>query len=177
MTIACTDAASSPILRTTVVSIAAAISTVAFVVDPRHLLVARRHYSHLPGRAPGGIADDARRADGASRQIRKEPRAVGVVAHDADSLDATAERDDVVRHVGRAAEPPRLVIEADDRHRRLRRDPLDRSDDELIDHQVANHQDRSAGKAVEQAVERREAWRRHYAASRSSASAGTRSAA
>ena len=99
--------------------------TVAFVVDPRHLLVARRHHSQLPGRAPGGIADDARRADGASRQIREEPRAVGVVAHDADSLDATAERDDVVRHVGRAAEPPRLMIEADDRHRRLRRDPLD----------------------------------------------------
>ena len=41
---------------------------------------------------------------------------------DADQRDPSAERNQVVRHVCRAAEPDVLGLEADDRHRRLRAD-------------------------------------------------------
>ena len=149
-TIACADAASSPILRDDGGLDRRRDLAVALVVDPRHLLVARRHHAQLPRRAARRVADDARRADRAPGEILEQPRAVGVAADDADRLDAAAERDDVVGDVGGAAEPLRLVVEADDRHRRFRRDPLDPADDELIEHQVADDQDGAAGEAIEQ---------------------------
>jgi hypothetical protein len=70
----------------------------------------------------------------------------------AHGLDTAAERDEVTGHVRRAAQPPGLVIELDDGHRSLRRNAIDSPDHKVIEHQVANNQNRPASQAIEQSV-------------------------
>ena len=110
-------------------------------------------------------------ADRARGEIFEQPRAVGVVADDADRSTRPPSATMLLRDVGGAAEPPGLVVEADDRDRRFGRDAIDGADDELIDHQVADDEDRTPGKAIEDSSRRR-----HGAArtrpSRSTAGAG-----
>ena len=86
-----------------------------------------------------------------------------VHAGDGDERRLSAERRDVVRHVGRAAHPQHLVIEGDDRHRRLGRDARDAADDELVEHGVADDEDAgAAGRRRDPArAVRRDGWQQH----------------
>ncbi len=120
---------------------------VVLVVDPRHLLIAHRHHPQLPRRAAVRVADDAPGADREPREIGAQPLRFRVVPDDADDLHAAAERRDVVGDVGGAAEPVLLVIEPDDRHRGLRRDPLHAAEHEVIEHEVADDEDGAAREA------------------------------
>ena len=90
-------------------------------------------------------------------------------------LDAAAERGDVVRDVGGAAEAVLLLLEADHRDRRFGRNALDAADDEVIEHHVADDQD---GRPAAAATQRRQFSRRggHWQQARwpSSASAPPR---
>ena len=94
------------------------------------------------------VGDEAGRVDRRRRPVRarNRPRRV-VVADEADERHAAAERRDVVRDVGRAAEPVFVAREADDRHRRFRRDAIDVADQEVIEHHVADDDDATAGEA------------------------------
>src|SRR5262249_24391521 len=83
-------------------------------------------------------------------EVPHQPRPLGVRADDAGDLDGAAERGDVVRHVGRAAQAEALVIELDDGHGRFGRDALDAPDDEMIEHQIADDEHSPAACAVEQ---------------------------
>ena len=58
-----------------------------------------------------------------------------------------------MRHVRRAAQAIALVIELHDGHRRFRRDAIDPADDEMIEHQVADDQDRASARPIEQRLE------------------------
>ena len=66
-----------------------------------------------------------------------------VRSDEADDLDAAAERRHVVRDVGGAAQPVSLVIELHDRHRRFGGDAFDAADHEMIEHHVADDEDRA----------------------------------
>ena len=82
-----------------------------------------------------------------------------------------AERRDVVRDVGGAAQARVLRLEPDDRHRRFRRDPRHASDDEAIEHDVADDEHGQAGETRDQiagaaGVERRQ---RHQEGGRAAA--------
>ena len=62
-------------------------------------------------------------------------------------MRAAAERGDVVRHVGRAAQAELVAVEPDDRHRRLGRNAIDAADQEVVEHDVADDGDAAAGEA------------------------------
>ena len=97
---------------------------VGFVIDARHLLVALGDDAHLRGRRPGGIADEPGAMPAVSARVGERCRRFVLAGH-RDERRAPAERRDVVRHVGRAADAMGLVIERHDRDGRLRRDARD----------------------------------------------------
>ncbi len=103
-----------------------------------------------------------------------QARRRGIGPDDADQRDPAAERRDVVRDVGGAAQPGVLRLEADDRDRRFRRDARHAPDDEAIEHDVADHEDGQAGKTPDQiagapGVE----WRQHHQEGGRAAAAGS----
>ena len=110
-----------------------------------------------------------------ARQARAQVRGRLVVADHAEELDAAAERGDVVRDVGGAAEAVLLLLEADHRDRRFRRDAIDAADDEVIEHHVADHQDRAPGRRGDERRRVQPAWR--TLAAGAAAQLGIRSAA
>ena len=126
---------------------------VGLVVDPRDLLVARGHDPHLPRRRTRRILDQVLGGDAAPRRARRAAsrrrrpgrpgrRGCGV-APSARMLCATF------------AAPPRRYSSRsmlDDRDRRLRRDAVDVADDELVEHDVADDDDRLAGEAFDERV-------------------------
>jgi hypothetical protein len=67
-----------------------------------------------------------------------------VLAGDGHQRRLAAERRDVVRDVGGAAESELLAVEAHDGHRRFRRNAIDASDDEVIEHHIAGDGKRPA---------------------------------
>src|SRR6185503_15687677 len=89
---------------------------IGLVVDARDLLIAVGDDANLRRRWSTGVADerwcDARFAAGV-----RECRSAIVHAGDGDEGRLAAERGDVVRDVGRPADPEHLVIEGDDRYR------------------------------------------------------------
>ncbi len=134
---------------------------VVLVVDARHLLVALGDDAHLLGRRPPGILDEPveRRARG--RQFSAQPVGRGVRSDHADERHAAAERQDVVRDVGGAAQPHVLRPEAHDRHRRLGRNARHVPDDEAVEHHVADDEHGESGEprdevAAAPGVDRRE---------------------
>ena len=107
--------------------------------------------------------DDAGFHSGGDRRILLRPRAVSMprfpqqvtaaVGH-AESAPASpitavccGEFADVARHVGRAAGIIRFARDVHHRHRRFGRNARDLPPDELIQHEVADHQDALAGEA------------------------------
>jgi hypothetical protein len=54
-----------------------------------------------------------------------------------------------VDHVGGAAQPAALRGHLHHRHRRFRRDALDRAPDEVVEHEIAGHQDAYAREAAD----------------------------
>ena len=137
---------------------------IALVVDPRHLLVARRHDAELPRRAAVAVGDAPPPVPmpASRRSASSRVPSASLPTRPAISTRA-AERRDVVRHVRGAAEAIALVIELDDRHRRFRRNAVDPPDHEVIEHQVADDQHR-CGRAPDRAApgdqSARRAWRR-----------------
>ena len=135
---------------------------IRFIVDARDLLIAVGDDANLRRRWSAGVADerwcDARFAAG----VRECRRAI-VHAGDGDERRLAAERGDVVRDVGRPADPEHLVIEGDDRHRRLWRNPRHAADDELVEHGVADHEDMSAARGAGDPPRpfRRDGWQQH----------------
>ena len=120
---------------------------VGLVVDARHLLVPVGDDADLGRRRPAGVADERRGDAGFAAGVRQR-RGRLVHAGDGDERRLAAERGDVVRDVGRAAHPEHLVIERDDRHRRLGRDAGDAADDELVEHGVADDEDAGAARGA-----------------------------
>ena len=86
----------------------------------------------------------------ADSSCARSSAAAASVADDSHQRRPAAERRDVVRHVGGAAEAGVLRLESDDRDRRLRRNPRHPSDDEAIEHDVADHEHGQAGKTPDQ---------------------------
>ena len=82
-----------------------------------------------------------------ARQLLAELRCRGVPPDEPDERCAATERDDVVGHVGGAAQACVLGPELDDGYRRFRRDPRHAPDDEAIQHQVADDEHRQSGEA------------------------------
>ena len=64
-----------------------------------------------------------------------------VVAERPDQEDLAAQRNNVARHVGRPAEHDFLGLMVKDRNWRFRRNPLDASIHELVEHHVAKNED------------------------------------
>ncbi len=87
------------------------------------------------GRAASPTNDGAMPA---SWQARASVAAVVVLSGDGDERGIAAERRHVVRDVGGAADAVRLVIEGDDRDRRLGRDAGHAPDDEPVEHRVTD---------------------------------------
>ena len=83
----------------------------------------------------------------ASRHALRQRRRRLVLAGHRDQRGAAAERRDVVRDVGGAADPMAFMVEHHDRHRRFRRDARDASRDELVEHRVADDEDVGAAEA------------------------------
>ena len=83
-------------------------------------------------------------------KARAQVRGRLVVADQAEELDAAAERGDVVRDVGGSSQAVLLLLEADHRDRRFGRNALDAADDEVIEHHVADDQDRASGRRIDQ---------------------------
>ena len=84
----------------------------------------------------GVVGDDEPAAHLRAGLRRAQVRGRLVVSNHSEELDAAAERGDVVRDVGGAAEAVLLLLEADHRDRRFRRNALDAADDEVIQHHV-----------------------------------------
>ena len=100
--------------------------------------------------------------------LRGRPRASVAAASsragDGDERGLAAERDDVVRDVGRAAHAVHLVVERDDRDGRFRRNARHAADDELVEHGVADDEDvarRSRATTICARALRRE-WRQQH---------------
>ena len=134
---------------------------VALVVDARDLLVAFGDDPHLLGGRPRAVCHEPVRADAGRRQLRAQRIRRGVDADDPHQRRASAERRDVVRDVRRAAQPHVLRLEADDGDRRLRRNARHASDDEAIEHHVADHEHGESGEPPDEfagtpGVERRQ---------------------
>ena len=91
------------------------------------------------------ILDQTVDAHARRSEVFAQALAGGVGADRADERRAAAEHGDVVRDVGRAAQPQVLRLEANDRDRRLGRDARDAPDDEAIEHDVADDEDRQTG--------------------------------
>ncbi len=83
-------------------------------------------------------------------QLFAEPFGGPIRADDADERHTRAERREIVRDVGRAAQPHVLRLEADHRHRRFGRDARHRADDEAVDHDVADDEHVLAGEAADE---------------------------
>src|SRR5262249_22824912 len=94
-----------------------------------------------------------------------------IVAEHSGEHGPAAERRDVVRHVGGAAEADVLVLEEDDRDRRLGRDPRHAADDEPVEHDIAGHEHGDIAKPADDVARPRsvEAGQRHAGAGRSAA--------
>ena len=91
-----------------------------------------------------GRARGRRRTTGAMPASRHACASVAAASScpvTADERRLAAERRDVVRDVGGAADAIRLVIEGDDRHRRFGRDARHAADDERVEHRVADDED------------------------------------
>ncbi len=135
---------------------------IALVVDARDLLVAVRDDAHLRRRRTGPSPTN----DGAIPASRHAWASVAAASSrpvTATSVACAAERHDVARHVGGAADAVHVVVEGDDRDRRLRRDARHAADDELVDHRVADDEDVDAAGAREDLARaiRREGWQQH----------------
>jgi len=111
---------------------------IALVVDPRHLLVALGDHAHFLGRRPPVVFHQTVGLDSRRAQQLPKARRSGVVPDHRHQARPSTQRDDVVRHVGSAAQPHVLRFEPDDRHRRFRRNSCDASDNEAIEHRVAD---------------------------------------
>ena len=100
---------------------------VLFVVDARHLLVARRHDAHLAGRRPRRIADEAGGVDPAPRPARARSSPRRVVGADERPRASTRPPSDATLCATLAAPPSRYSsrVESHDRHGRFRRDAID----------------------------------------------------
>ena len=127
--------------------------SVALVIDPRDLLISRRHDAQLSRRAPGGIRNDACRVDTQRLQLSEQSRCFRICPGDADRLRTPAERHDIARDIRGAAEAVLLAVELHDRHGSFRRNPGDTAVDEVVEHQVADDEDGPAGNPAEQRVE------------------------
>ena len=147
MTIAAASPACCCTAETTRCSTSPVISASHLVVDARDLLVALGDDADLGGRRPAASPTSAG-AMPASRHALRQRRGRIVMARDGDERGASAERRDVVRHVGGAADPMAFVIEHDDRHRRFRRDAGHASRDELVEHGVADDEHVGARQAA-----------------------------
>jgi len=119
---------------------------IAFVVDPRHLLIPVGHHAHLRRRGTAAVANERRRDARLPARLGKCRRAI-VASGDSDQRRLSAERHDVACHVRGAADPVHVVVECHDRNRRLRRDACHATDDELVDHGVADDEDVHAAHA------------------------------
>jgi hypothetical protein len=124
--------------------------SVPLVVDPGDLLVARRDHARLARRAPAGIDHEPRRPDPLRAQRFPQPPALRIVTDDPDDLDRRAQRPEVRSHVGGTAETVLLAGESDDGHGCFGRDAVDRPDHEMIEHHIADDDDRLRGEAAEQ---------------------------
>ena len=88
-----------------------------------------------------GRLPSATRPSAAIRRVaeqRAQPRRRVVSADDADERHLRAERRQVLRDVRGAAQTRVFALESHDGHRCLRRDPRHPSDDEPIEHHVAD---------------------------------------
>ncbi len=130
---------------------------IVFVVDARDLLVAGCHDAEFARRAAMPIVDDAGGTDAELFEIGAEAHGRFVLAHQSDDAYVPAERRDIVRDVGGAAQTVIFVIEPHDRYRGFRRNTIDHADHEVIEHQVADDKDGAAGKARREVRGRRHA--------------------
>ena len=121
--------------------------SILFVVDARHLLVPLGDDSHFLGRRPAGVLYQPCGVAACARQLLAELRCRGVPPDKPHERCAATERDDVMDHVGGAAQACVLRLELDDGHRRFGRDPRHVSDDEAIQHQVADDEHRQSREA------------------------------
>jgi hypothetical protein len=111
---------------------------IALVIHARHLLIARRHDAHLCGRSTLEIGDEsARRNLRDAQQVPQLLRRI-VFAHDTDQFDTRAETFGIERHIGGAAGPVLFMRVGHDRNGRLGRDARHVTEDELIQHYVAD---------------------------------------
>ena len=76
-----------------------------------------------------------------------------VLTDDPDDRGLAAQGDDVLRDVPGPAEPVVVTGEPNDRHGRLRRDPIDVPDEEMVEHEVAQNRDVPACEARGQSRE------------------------
>jgi hypothetical protein len=70
-----------------------------------------------------------------------------IVTPDADEQRPAAERRDVQRHIGGAAEPVLIALESDDWYRCLGRNAIHAADEEVVQHHVAHDGDGPADEA------------------------------
>ena len=88
-------------------------------------------------------------ADAQRDELFADQPALFVAADDTRELHAGPKRAHVVSDICGTTDPVGFVIEADDGDRRFGRDSIDASHDEMIQHDVADDQDRRIGEALD----------------------------
>ena len=135
---------------------------IAFVVDPRDLMVAVRDHPHLRRRGTGAVADK-RWCDPRFAAHLGERGGRLISAGHGYERGLPAQRHDVARHVGGPADPVHVVVEGDDRDRRLGGNARHAADDEFVDHRIADDEDVDAARPRQDFARalRREGWQQH----------------
>ena len=120
---------------------------IVLVIDACDLLIPGGHDPQLSRGSTTGIVDEPGRPDTNPLEAGSQARRGFVRSRQADHENASAQCGNVVRDVGGAAEAPGLLFEANDGHGRFRRNPVNATDDEMIEHQIADDDDGAAGEA------------------------------
>ena len=117
-------------------------------IEPHDLLLMGDD-SRLARRRRAAVLHDPGDVGPEAAQVVDERSPGRVGSDDAAGRHLAAEGAQVVDHVGRAAEAAALGRHLHDRNRCLGRDALHRAPDEVIEHEIAGHEDTDAGEAAD----------------------------
>ena len=125
----------------------ALVERARLAVETNHLLLVGEN-AYLADRRIRRPPDDPGDTDADRLKVAGQPPAGRVGADHADDRRLPAERADVGSHVRRAPEVKAFPRHLHDRHGRLRRDAAHPSGDELVEHEVTDHEQARTGKTT-----------------------------